>query len=147
MTVLSFEAAEDLVAAALHRSRTSEPTARIVAHALVSAEADGLKSHGLLRVPMYAAQAKCGKVDGFATPSVERVRPGLLSIDAKHGFAYPAMNEAISRLPVMARELGIAAAAIRRSHHVGVAGHPVERLAKDGMVAMMFANAPAAMAP
>ena len=145
--MLSRDAAEDFVAAALCRSRTSEATARIVAHALVSAEADGLKSHGLLRVPMYAAQAKAGKVDGFATPSVERVRPGLLSIDAKHGFAYPAMHEAVARLPAMARELGIAAAGIRRSHHVGVAGHPVEQLANAGMMAMMFANAPAAMAP
>jgi len=114
---------------------------------LVLAEADGLTSHGLLRVPIYAAQAKAGKVDGFATPSVERPRPALIGIDAQHGFAYPAMNRAVALLPAMAREFGIAAAGIRRSHHVGVAGHQVERLAEAGMVALFFANAPAAMAP
>jgi (2R)-3-sulfolactate dehydrogenase (NADP+) len=43
--------------------------------------------------------------------------------------------------------MGIAAAAIRRSHHCGVAGHPVERLAEKGLVALLFANTPAAMAP
>jgi (2R)-3-sulfolactate dehydrogenase (NADP+) len=121
--------------------------AALVARALVRAEAEGLKSHGLLRVPMYAAQAKVGKVDGFAEPSVERPRPALLAIDAKHGFAYPAMYKAVDLLPGLAREFGIAAAGITRSHHVGVAGHPVEKLAKGGMMAMMFANAPAAMAP
>jgi (2R)-3-sulfolactate dehydrogenase (NADP+) len=42
---------------------------------------------------------------------------------------------------------GVAVAAIRRSHHCGVAGHPVERLAESGLVAMLFANTPAAMAP
>jgi (2R)-3-sulfolactate dehydrogenase (NADP+) len=53
----------------------------------------------------------------------------------------------VDLLAPLARELGIGAAAIRRSHHVGVAGHSVEKLAKEGMMAMMFANAPAAMAP
>jgi (2R)-3-sulfolactate dehydrogenase (NADP+) len=47
----------------------------------------------------------------------------------------------------MARAAGIASAAIRRSHHCGAAGHPVERLAEQGLVAMMFANTPAAIAP
>jgi (2R)-3-sulfolactate dehydrogenase (NADP+) len=147
MSVLSLAAAEKLAASALQRCRTSADNAALVARALARAEAEGLKSHGLLRVPMYAAQSKCGKVDGFVVPTVERIRPGLLSIDAHHGFAYPAMEEAVARLPAMTREFGIAAAAIRRSHHVGVAGHPVEKLALDGMMAMMFANAPAAMAP
>ncbi len=147
MPALSLPEAEALVAAALQRCRTSAENARVVAHALVLAEADGLKSHGLLRVPMYAAQARTGKVDGFAVPSAERPRPALVAIDAKHGFAFPAMNKAVALLPEMAREFGIAAAGIRRSHHVGVAGHQVERLAEAGMVALFFANAPAAMAP
>ncbi|WP_277985020.1 Ldh family oxidoreductase [Salinicola tamaricis] len=37
--------------------------------------------------------------------------------------------------------------AIGRSHHFGVAGEPVERLARAGLVAMAFSNAPSAMAP
>ena len=147
MPVLSLREAEELVAKALRNCRTSEDNARLVAGALVRAEAEGLKSHGLLRVPIYAAQSKAGKVDGFAVPSVERPRPALLAIDAKFGFAHPAMHKAAEMLPALARECGIAAAGIRRSHHVGVAGHPVERLAEAGFVAMMFANAPAAMAP
>src|SRR3954471_24409622 len=125
MPAISLAEAEDLVATVLQRCRTSRENAAIVAHALVGAEAEGLASHGLLRVPMYAAQAKAGKVDGFAVPSVERPRPALAAIDAKHGFAFPAMNAAVALLPAMARESGIAAAGIRRSHHVGVAGHQV----------------------
>jgi (2R)-3-sulfolactate dehydrogenase (NADP+) len=57
------------------------------------------------------------------------------------------MAKAVEMLPAIAREHGIAAAGIRRSHHVGVAGHPVEALAQAGFLAMMFANAPASMAP
>jgi (2R)-3-sulfolactate dehydrogenase (NADP+) len=147
MPVLSLAEAEELVSQVLLNCRTSPDNAALVARALVQAEAEGLKSHGLLRVPMYGAQAKVGKVDGFAVPSVEQPRPALLAIDARFGFAYPALAKAAELLPAVARTCGIAAAGIRRSHHVGVAGHPVEKLARAGMMAMMFANAPAAMAP
>jgi (2R)-3-sulfolactate dehydrogenase (NADP+) len=147
VATLSLGQAEALVAAALQRCKSSPANAAVVARALVRAEAEGLKSHGLLRTPMYAAQAKIGKVDGFASPEVSRPRPALLAIDAHFGFAYPALYMAVERLPALAREFGIAAAGIKRSHHVGVAGHPMEALAEAGMMAMMFANAPAAMAP
>jgi (2R)-3-sulfolactate dehydrogenase (NADP+) len=147
MATLTLVQAEKLVAGALVRCRTSWENAAIVARALVAAEADGLKGHGLSRVPSYAAQAKVGKVDGLATPAVERRRPGAAVVDAANGFAFPALDVAVALLPEMARAAGVASAAIRRSHHCGAAGHPVERLAAQGLVAMMFANTPAAIAP
>jgi (2R)-3-sulfolactate dehydrogenase (NADP+) len=147
MAALTLAEAESLVARALVRNRTSEANARVVARALVAAEADGLKGHGISRVPTYAAQAKVGKVDGFATPTVERRRPGAAVIDAANGFAFPAIEAALALIHEMARAAGVACAAIHRSHHCGAAGHPVERLAEQGLVAMMFANTPAAIAP
>jgi (2R)-3-sulfolactate dehydrogenase (NADP+) len=145
--VLSTSDAHRLVVRTLMRCRTSIDNAESVARALVAAEADGLRGHGLSRVPSYAAQAKVGKVDGFAVPAIGRVRPALLAVDAGHGFAYPALDSAVAALPEIARSEGLAAAAIRRSHHCGAAGHPVERLAEAGLVALMFANTPAAIAP
>jgi (2R)-3-sulfolactate dehydrogenase (NADP+) len=144
---LSIPAAEALVAAALMRCNTSPANAAIVAKALVAAEADGLKGHGLSRVPSYAAQAKNGKIDGQAQPKVEHVTPALLRIDACHGFAFPAIDAAVAGLMQAAPMMGLASAAISRSHHCGVAGHPVETLAEAGLVALLFANTPAAMAP
>ena len=92
------------------RARTNADNARSVARALVAAEADGLKGHGLSRVPSYAAQAKAGKVDGFAKPALTRARPGLLAIDAANGFAFPALELAVAELPEVARGQGVAAA-------------------------------------
>lgn len=146
-TTVSLSEAVARVSAALERCRTLPENAAIVARALVAAEADGLKGHGFSRVPSYAAQAKVGKVDGMARPVVEHATPSLIRIDACHGFAYPAIQTAISALKEATPMMGVAVAAIRRSHHCGVAGHPVERLAEAGLVAMLFANTPAAMAP
>jgi (2R)-3-sulfolactate dehydrogenase (NADP+) len=147
MPVLTLAQAENLVGAALTRCRTEAGNARCVARALVAAEADGLKGHGLSRVASYAAQAKVGKVDGFAVPVVTRPRPALLAVDAANGFAFPAIAAALEALPAAVREQGLAAAAVRHSHHCGAAGHPVERLAESGLAALMFANTPAAIAP
>jgi (2R)-3-sulfolactate dehydrogenase (NADP+) len=147
VAVLTLGEAEELAVAALCRSRASERNAALVGRALVMAEAEGLASHGLLRLPLYAAQTKAGKIDGYAVPQVSQPRPAVLAIDAKYGFAYPALNEAVQGLPRIAREHGIALAGICRSQHCGVAGHHVRNLAQAGMVALLFANAPAAMAP
>ena len=147
MGSLTLAEAEALVVSALMRCRTGAENARSVARALVAAEADGLKGHGLSRVPTYGAQAKAGKVDGFATPVLERRRPGLVAVDAAHGFAFPALDAAGPALADAVASAAVAAAAIRRSHHCGAAGHPVERLAERGLVALMFANTPAAIAP
>jgi len=147
MPTLTLGAAQDLVVSALMRARTSESNARSVARALVMAEADGLKGHGLSRVPMYAAQAKIGKVDGHAAPALTQRKPALIAVDAANGFAYPAIELAETALPGITRSEGVAAAAIHRSHHCGAAGHPVERLAEAGFVAVMFVNTPSAIAP
>jgi len=147
MPVLSLEQAEYLVVETLVRCRTAPDNAACVARALVAAEADGLKGHGLSRLPSYAAQAKIGKVDGGAKPVVTRPKASVVAIDAAHGFAFPAIDAALSELPSVTQTNGVAVAAIRRSHHCGAAGHPVERLSELGLVAMMFANTPGAIAP
>jgi (2R)-3-sulfolactate dehydrogenase (NADP+) len=126
-------------------SRTAQAGAGSVARALVQAEIDGQKGHGLARVPSYAAQAKAGKVDGYATPEVRQTRPASLMIDVRNGFAYPAFDLAIARLPDLAGAAGIAAAGFVRSHHFGVVGRHVERLAEAGLLALAFGNTPKAM--
>ena len=67
--------ARNLAIASLSASNTSVANATVVAEALVLAEADGLSSHGLSRLPAYAEQAIAGKVDGHAVPEIRRPRP------------------------------------------------------------------------
>lgn len=136
-----------LIAGALERSQTSPINAAAVARALVAAELAGQTGHGLRRVAAYSAQAAAGKVRGEAVPVVAQSRPGALAVDAANGFAYPALEAAFGPLSELARRQGVALAGIRRSHHCGVAGAIVEAYADAGLVALMFANAPAAIAP
>jgi (2R)-3-sulfolactate dehydrogenase (NADP+) len=138
---------ERQITAVFETSGVLPASSRSVARALLAAEAAGQSGHGLRRVPAYVKQVRAGKVDGRAQATATHPRPGVLSIDARHGFAYPALDLAVAELAPLARTQGIASAAIFRSHHAGVMALTVERFADEGLVAMMFANAPAAMAP
>ena len=144
---LSVAAAHALVVETLIRCNTAAANAGLVADALIGAELAGQTGHGLRRLPSYGAQAAAGKVDGHAVPTAERTRPGVMTVDAANGFAYPALALAMSALPGMAWSQGIAVAGVRRSNHAGVTGLFVEELARQGLVALMLVNTPAAIAP
>jgi (2R)-3-sulfolactate dehydrogenase (NADP+) len=142
---LTIEEAQDLAVRALMASNTSEFNARSTATALVNAEADGQKGHGLSRIPSYAAQTRSGKVDGFATPSVDRPATALLRVNADSGFSYPAVDLACEHLGDIVRVTGVAAACIYNSHHLGQAGAHAERLASQGLAAIVMSNSPKAI--
>lgn len=131
----------------LTASGAAPAVARKVARALVTAEADGHGGHGLVRLASYAAQLRAGKVDGQAVPELVAIRPGACRIDGRNGFAYPALDLAVDWLIETAPVQGIAAAGVFRSGHCGAMGLVVEQLARAGMVGLMVANTPAAMAP
>jgi (2R)-3-sulfolactate dehydrogenase (NADP+) len=145
--IWAVEEARAHVRAAFEACRTARGNAEAVADALVRAELDGIPSHGLSRVPANAAQARAGKVDGFATPEITRPMLGTVRIDAATGFAYPALRAGLPVLAQAARDQGVAAGAIANSHHAGVLGHVVEDLAGQGLVAIAMSNTPAAIAP
>jgi len=137
----------ELITRVFEASQVAPHIARTVAEALVRAEADGISSHGVARVPPYAEQAKCGKVDGFAEPSVERTAAAVLDVDSRIGFAFPAIRLGLDTAAKIVGETGIVAIGIKHSHHFGVAGHHVEDAANKGLVAIAFSNTPAAIAP
>ncbi len=145
--VLTIEALTDLVKDILVHHNTNDQIAAQVAHALVAAEVEGQKGHGLSRVASYSAQAKSGKVDGHVAPKLKKVGKAAFRIDAEHGFAFPAFNLAIDELSKLTPETGISAAVVTHSHHCGVLGYHAEKMARKGMIALIFSNSPKAMAP
>ena len=138
---------EALSLAALRNSGASLQQAAPMALSVRAAEADGLRNVGLGYLPIYCEHLRCGKVRGDAVPRVVETAAAVLSVDAGHGFCHPAFLLALPRFVEMAGSSGIAALAITRSYSAGVVGWFVEPLAERGLVALAFANSPAAIAP
>jgi (2R)-3-sulfolactate dehydrogenase (NADP+) len=136
-----------LALAALVAAGATQEQAKPLAAAVAAAEADGIASHGLAYVPTYCEHLRCGKVDGKATPDVGRPKPSLIVVDAKSGFAHPAIDAGFAQLIPLAQEMGIAGLAIRNSYNCGVLGYHTERLAAAGLLGLGYTNAPASIAP
>jgi (2R)-3-sulfolactate dehydrogenase (NADP+) len=147
MPRMTVDAIETLAAAALRRHGASEAQARALAAGLAGAERDGIRSHGLMYLPIYCEHLTCGKVVGSAEPVLSRPAPASLVVDAGSGFAHAAIDLGLPALVETARSQGIASLAIRNSYNCGILAYHTERIAEAGLVGLGFTNAPASIAP
>jgi len=145
MTMIALAELRDFASRALQRAGASETMAMMTAAALVDAEAQGLSSHGIARVPQYATHLRNGRADGRAIPVIARERGGAVLIDARCGLAFPACALAVGEAVCRAREFGVSFAAVTNSHHFGVAAWHLAPIAQARMVGLAFGNSPAAM--
>jgi len=143
--LLSLHALEQLATAALQAAGAAPHQAEPTARALVAAEAQGLPSHGLARVAMYAGHLRAARVDGAAQPRILAETPAAVLVDAADGFAFPACALAVQEAIARARTSGIAIGAVTNSHHFGAAAWHLEPAGQARMVALAFGNSPAAM--
>ncbi len=144
---LTLDEVEALARETLMAAGAGEDNARSVARSTRAAERDGIRSHGLMYLPIYAEHLRCGKVDGWARPSVSRPLPAAVRVDAACGFAHPAIDAGLPRLVEAARTNGVAAMTLFRSYNCGVLGYHAERLAELGLLGLCYTHAPASIAP
>jgi (2R)-3-sulfolactate dehydrogenase (NADP+) len=142
---VSLEQLHDLAHRALARAGAHPDMAAATARALVYADARGLSSHGVARIPQYAAHLKNGRADGSARPKITAAKGGAVLVDAGSGLAFGACAIAVHEAIRRARDLGVAYAGVTNSHHFGVAGYHLEVVGAAGFVGMAFGNSPAAM--
>ena len=140
MPVLKSEVLVPFITAIFTARWVPAETARIVAEHLVDADACGVSSHGIIRVPQYIQALDEGRVNAEARLTVRREGTSFVTLDGGNGFgqvmARGAMDFAIER----ARKTGVAAVTLVNCGHTGRLGSYTEHAAHHGMAAMMFSN-------
>lgn len=138
---------EALARAVLLQHGVNERAATACARVLVQADACGIETHGVSRIPMYCDMLRAGRIDPAAVPRLLEDTPGrpVALVDACGGLAYDACDLAVATLADRAARDGVAFVGIRNSSHVGAMGLHLEPLAARGLVALAFSNAPAVM--
>ena len=144
---LSPKAARKLIFDALTGAGTSKANAEYFTEAILDTELSGLEGHGFYWLQYYCAHVQSGKVDGKAKPKVKKLSPVAFRVDAKHGFAHPAIEAGFARLIPAAKKHGIAAMAVHNSYNAATLGFHTGYLARHGLVAYGFTNAMPAIAP
>ncbi|AIR90980.1 Ldh family oxidoreductase [Pseudomonas cremoricolorata] len=147
ITRMPFDDLQRLLQAIFQRHGCSPEVASVLAHNCASAQRDGAHSHGVFRMPGYVSTLASGWVDGQAQPQVSEVAAGFISVDARGGFAQPALAAARERLEDKARAAGIAVLAIHNSHHFAALWPDVEPFAEAGLIALSVVNSMTCVVP
>lgn len=121
--------------------------AEFVAATLVSADARGIHSHGLLRLPLYVESVEAGGIVPGAAMRWVREEGATAVLDGGSGFGQVIMREAIAKAGELARRYGTATVAVNHSTHYGVAAYWTDQLARDGLVAILVGTTGQSVAP
>ena len=146
MPQLSLADIESLCYDALTQAGASEEQARIVSEEIADAEAEGIRNVGLGYMHLYLKHLHCGKVKAHAQPKTVKTSAAATVIDADYGFCHHAYIIGEQRLIETARGQGVGLMSIHHSSSAGVLGWFVRRLAREGLVSLMFANSSKAVA-
>jgi (2R)-3-sulfolactate dehydrogenase (NADP+) len=147
MPTLTAAEAEALIRDALTGSGLAAENAGYFTKAILDTELSGLQGHGFYWLQFYCRHLRSGKVDGRARPVVTAISPSSFRVDARHGFAHPAIEAGFAALIPAARAHGVAAMGVYHSYNAATLGYHTGTLAKAGLLAIGATNAVPTVAP
>ena len=121
--------------------------AALVADSLIDGNLTGHDSHGVIRLPIYVEAGRSGQVTAPARASLVRRKGATATVDANRGYGQPAMWLATEQAIAIAKDLGVACAAVQRCYHIGRTAPYVEAIARQGLIGILMANCAPAVAP
>lgn len=139
--------AERVAAAAFEAHGITAEDAATTAHVLVTADARGKASHGLLRLPRFVRGIEHGNVDPQGSIDPVRDRDAAVTIDGGARLGPVVATRAIDEATERAAEYGIGAVGVRNANHLGMLGYYTDRARRDGYVAIGMTNTEPAMPP
>lgn len=136
------ELATSLLIAAGHTSEA----ARTIAVSLVDADARGIASHGVTRLPIYVERLRCGVVDPAAQPVVRKETSSSLQLDACNAPGQLAAAFAVDAGIRKTADAPVCAVGVHGSNHCGALGFFVRQATDAGLVTLALTAAPPTMA-
>jgi LDH2 family malate/lactate/ureidoglycolate dehydrogenase len=114
--------------------------AQVVAADLVAADLEGIASHGVMLLPMYVERINKGSVSRRSAGEVISDRGAAMVIDAGNALGQLTSRQAVKLAVARAREIGLAAVAVRNGFHFGTAGRYARMMAEHNCVGIVLSN-------
>nr|MCU0890064.1 Ldh family oxidoreductase [Rubritepida sp.] len=121
--------------------------ARVTADALVAADLEGVGSHGVMLLPLYAERLLAGSVAKAGAGTVAHDGGSAVVIDAGNALGQVTSRQAVDLLRSRAPRHGLASVAVRNGFHFGAAGYWARLLADAGLVGIAMCNTRPLMPP
>ena len=125
----------------------SKDHALISANALINAELVGAYGHGLSRLKMYCDRISKKVINPKPKIKIKKISQSISHIDANNSIGFVAADLGIKTAIKHAQKTGIGMVAVKNSGHYGLSGYYAEQAVKKNLIAMIYTNAPPAVAP
>ncbi|MEP9379919.1 Ldh family oxidoreductase [Aquabacter sp. CN5-332] len=138
---------EDFAAAVLEQVGCPSTHARETAACLVSANLEGVDTHGVARLAVYARRVKSGGINPDPSLALVAGRGGLAVLDGDNGLG-PVVGQAAMRHAIaLAEDFGIGWVMARNSNHYAHAGFYAAMATQAGMVGLTASSGEPVVAP
>ncbi|MCR4442812.1 MAG: Ldh family oxidoreductase, partial [Peptococcaceae bacterium] len=121
--------------------------AEIITDSLLTADLREVKSHGIVRLPVYIGRIEAGVMKADAPVEVLNDRSATALIDANNSFGQVAGHKAMKLAISKAHKNGAGIVAVKNSNHFGITAYYSMLALKECMVGIVLTNASPAMAP
>ncbi len=119
----------------------------VAADVLVAADARGIPSHGVARLPRYVHGLEIGLMRADAAPDTIRETPSSLLIDARGAMGAPVSARTMRSVMAKAADAGAAFGCVRDSNHFGIAGYYAMMALEADMIGFAMTNTAALGVP
>ncbi|APG83531.1 oxidoreductase YjmC [Sinorhizobium americanum CCGM7] len=138
---LGLAEAEELAKRACLAAGATEPTARSLVDATLSAALYGPPALGFPHLVDYLNSFREGRINCDPAPTLQRPFPAFFVSDADRGIAQLGFDRAFKDLVRAVQEFGVAVFTQTNSYTAGELGYFVRRLAAEGIVGIAATNA------
>ena len=120
---------------------------KICSQALINAELVGAYGHGLSRLKMYCDRIQKNLINPKPKIKTKKISSSISLIDADNSIGFVAADMGVKKAIQNAQKTGIGLVGIKNSGHYGLSGYYAEQAVKKNLIAMIYTNAPPAVAP
>lgn len=136
-----------LIKMKLHKAGLMKEQAEEVAKHLVYADANGVHSHGAVRVDYYAERIAKGGVTIDPQVRFEKTGPSSAVFHGDNGQGHYVANLALKEAISLAKESGVAVVGVSRMSHSGMLSYYVEKAAKENLIAISMCQSDPMVVP
>lgn len=131
---------QSLVELMLAKTGVPAADASLVASSLIGADARGMNSHGILRLPVYIKRLRQGGFSPRSESKLVRESASTALIDGGNGLGAVLTTRAMDMAIAKARVTGFAAVGVRNSNHNGEGAPYVLRAVEADMIGIATTN-------
>ena len=121
--------------------------ATLVADCLLDADARGVASHGLVRLPSYLGQIAAGEIDPAARPVLHGDDGPVARVDAARSLGAVSSTLAMRAAIERAGRFGVGVVSVRDGRHFGAAAFYTQMAAAADLIGLTMTSTPGVMAP